>query len=168
MRRSIIEHQIDNLIFCPRHVTPSRCVHLRTFPPLVHPLPSVFSMRRLKILLVEDDADERALYGYMLAVAGYKVKAVSNGLEALAEIQVKRPDMIITDIAMPVLSGLDLINAVRSDDELADLPVVAITSFGEKLREQAREAGATDAIDKPTDITRMRGVIEAAVSRPHL
>jgi CheY-like chemotaxis protein len=53
-------------------------------------------MRRLKILLVEDDADERALYGYMLAVAGYKVKAVSNGLEALAEIQVKRPDMIIT------------------------------------------------------------------------
>jgi CheY-like chemotaxis protein len=168
MRRSIIEHQIDNLIFCPRHVTPSRCVHLRTVPPLVHPLPSVFSMRRLKILLVEDDADERALYGYMLAVAGYKVKAVSNGLEALAEIQVKRPDMIITDIAMPVLSGLDLITAVRSDDEIADLPVVAITSFGEELREQAQAAGATDAIDKPTDITRMREVIEAAVSRPRL
>jgi CheY-like chemotaxis protein len=125
-------------------------------------------MRRLKILLVEDDADERELYGYMLAVAGYKVKAVSNGLEALAEIQVKRHDMIITDIAMPVLSGLDLITAVRSDDELADLPVVAITSFGEKLREQARAAGATDAIDKPTDITRMREAVEAAVSRPRL
>jgi len=125
-------------------------------------------MRRLKILLVENDADERELYGYMLAVAGYKVKAVSNGLEALAEIQVKRPDMIITDIAMPVLSGLDLITAVRSDDELADLPVVAITSFGEELREQAQAAGATDAIDKPTDITRMREVIETAVSRPRL
>jgi len=123
-------------------------------------------MRRLKVLLVEDDADARGLYGYMLALAGYKVKAVSNGLEAIAEIQVNRPDVIVTDIAMPVFSGVDLIVAVRSDDELADLPVVAITSFGENLREQARAAGATDSIDKPTELARIREVIDAAVSRP--
>ena len=120
-------------------------------------------MRRLNVLLVDDDADARALYGYMFALAGYKVKAVSNGLEAFAEIQVNRPDVIVTDIAMPVLSGLDLIIAVRSDDELADLPVVAITSFGESLREEARAAGATDSIDKPTELARMREVIDAAV-----
>ena len=123
-------------------------------------------MRRLNVLLVEDDADARGLYGYMLALAGYKVKAVSNGLEAIAEIQVNRPDVIVTDIAMPVLSGVDLIVAVRSDDELAELPVVAITSFGENLREQARAAGATDSIDKPTELARIREAIEAAVSRP--
>jgi two-component system, cell cycle response regulator DivK len=125
-------------------------------------------MRRLKVLLVEDDEGARLLYSYMLAVAGYKVNAVQNGLEAFAEIQVNRPDVIVTDIAMPVLSGLDLIVAVRSDEEFADLPVVAITSFGEKLREQARTAGATEAIDKPTDVSRMREVIEAAVSRPRV
>jgi two-component system, cell cycle response regulator DivK len=123
-------------------------------------------MRRLNVLLVEDNADERALFGYMLALAGYKVKVVSNGLEAFAEIQVDRPDVIVTDIAMPVLSGLDLITALRSNDELADLPVVAITSFGETLREEARAAGATDSIDKPTELERMREVINAAVSRP--
>jgi CheY-like chemotaxis protein len=122
-------------------------------------------MRRLKVLLVEDDEGARLLYSYMLVVAGYKVKAVRNGLEALAEIQVNRPNVIVTDIAMPVLSGLDLIVAVRSNEEFADLPVVAITSFGEKLRKQARLAGATDAIDKPTDLSRMRDVIESAVSR---
>jgi len=120
----------------------------------------------LNVLLVEDDADARGLYGYMLALAGYKVKAVSNGLEAIAEIQVNRPDVIVTDIAMPVVSGLDLIMAVRSNDELADLPVVAITAFGESLREQAREAGATEAIDKPTELARIREVIDAAVSPP--
>jgi CheY-like chemotaxis protein len=125
-------------------------------------------MRRLNVLLVEDDDDARALYCYILATAGYRVKAVSNGLQAFAEVQVDRPDVIVTDIAMPVLSGLDLIAAVRSDGELADLPVVAITSFGESLREQARAAGATDAIDKPTEPARMREVIEAAVSRPYL
>ena len=122
-------------------------------------------MRRLNVLLVEDDDGARLLYSYMLAAAGYKVNAVRNGLEAFVEMQVNRPDLIVTDIAMPVLSGLDLILAVRSNNEFADLPVVAMTSFGEKLREQARAAGATDAIDKPTDITRMREVIEAAVTR---
>jgi len=123
-------------------------------------------MRRLTVLLVDDDDDARALYVYMLASAGYKVKAVSNGLEALAEIQVNRPDVLVTDILMPVLSGLDLIAAVRSDGEFSDLPVVAITSFGVEFRDQARAAGATDAIDKPTEAERMREVIEDAVSRP--
>jgi CheY-like chemotaxis protein len=123
-------------------------------------------MRRLNILLVENDDDLRELYGYMLLAAGYKVNAVRNGLEAFAEIQVNRPDVVVTDIAMPILNGLDLIVAVRSNDELADLPVVAITSLGEDIREQARAAGATNAIDKPTDLERMREVIDAAVSRP--
>jgi CheY-like chemotaxis protein len=125
-------------------------------------------MWRLKVLLVEDEEGALMLYCYMLASAGYKVNAVRSVLEAFAEIQVNRPDVIVSDIAMPVLSGLDLIAGVRSNDEFADLPVVAITSFGEKLREQARAVGATDSIDKPTDITRMREVIEAAVSRPRL
>jgi CheY-like chemotaxis protein len=122
-------------------------------------------MRRLNVLIVEDDGDERALYGYMLAAAGYKVQAVSNGIEALAEIQINRPDVIVTDIQMPVLNGLDLIAAVRSNDKLADLPVVVITSFGEDIREEARAAGATDVLDKSSEMERMREVIEAAVSR---
>lgn len=140
----------------------------RTLPHLVHPLTPVFSMRRLNVLLVEDDDDARALYGYMLSSAGYRVKAVSNGLIAFAEIQVNRPDVVVTDILMPVLSGLDLIVAVRSNDEFADLPVVAMTSCGENLREEARTAGATDAIDKPTEVAGMREAIEAAVYRPRL
>jgi two-component system, cell cycle response regulator DivK len=122
-------------------------------------------MRRLKILLAEDDDDLRALYVHMLASEGYKVSAVRNGLEALAEIQLNRPDVVVTDITMPVLSGLDLIVSIRSNEELADLPIVAITSFGEDLREQARAAGATEAIDKSTELTRMCEVIDAAVSR---
>jgi two-component system cell cycle response regulator DivK len=125
-------------------------------------------MKQLEVLLVEDDDDMRALYGCMLELAGYKVKAVRGGLEAFEEIQVNRPHVVITDIGMPDFSGLDLIVAVRSNAELADLPVVAITSFGEKIREQARAAGATDAIEKPTEMAKLREVIDAAVSRPAL
>jgi CheY-like chemotaxis protein len=122
-------------------------------------------MRRLNVLLVEDDDDMRSLYDYMLERGGYRVKAVSNGLEAFAEIQVSRPDVVVTDIAMPGFSGLDLIEAVRSDNELADLPVVAITSFGENLLEHAQAVGATVAIDKPTELTKMREVIDAAMRK---
>ena len=123
-------------------------------------------MPRLKVLLAEDDDDLRALYGYMLLAAGYKVNAVRNGLEAFAEIQINRPDVLVTDIEMPVLNGLELIMAIRSHDEFADLPIVAITSFGKETCEMARAAGATDAIDKPTELERMREVIVAAASRP--
>jgi DNA-binding response OmpR family regulator len=123
-------------------------------------------MRSLRVLLAEDDDDLRSLYGYMLLAAGYKVNTVRNGLQAFAEIQVNRPDVVVTDITMPVLSGLDLIVAIRSNDELAELPVVAITSFGEDICKLARAAGATDAIDRPTEIVRMREVIDAAVTRP--
>ena len=122
-------------------------------------------MRRLNVLLVEDDDGSRVLYSYMLAVSGYKVNSVRNGLEAFAEIQVTRPDVVVTDIAMPILSGFDLIRVIRSIDELSDLPVVAITSFGEKIRKEAWAAGATEAIDKPIDIARMREVIDAATSQ---
>jgi CheY-like chemotaxis protein len=119
-------------------------------------------MRRLKILLAEDDDDLRTLYSFMLAASGYKVKAVRNGLEALAEMQLSCPDVVVTDLAMPVLNGLDLIVAVRSDDEFADLPVVVITSFGEEVRELALGVGATSAIDRPIELERILEVIDAA------
>src|SRR5262249_10950288 len=140
----------------------------RTFPNLFFSLISVFSMRQLNVLLVEDDDGARALYSYMLTAAGYKVKASTNGLEALAEIEVNRPDVIVTDILMPVLNGLDLITIVRSNNDLSDLPVVVITSFRENLRERAWAAGATDVIDKSTEIAKMPEAIEAAVFRPRV
>ena len=117
-------------------------------------------MQRLNILLVEDDSDMRALYGYMLASVGHHVKAAKNGLEALAQIQLERPDLVLTDIAMPVLSGIGLIKAVKKSSELADLPIVAMTSFGEGFRELARAAGANDSIDKPTDETAMCAMLD--------
>ena len=92
------------------------------------------------------------------------MRAVCNGLEVFAEIQIERPD-VVTDIAMPVLSSLDLIIAVRSNDELAHLPVIAMTAFGENLRELARTVGANESIGKPTELERMREVIDETMYR---
>src|SRR4029078_3718275 len=68
-------------------------------------------------------------------------------------------------LSMPVLNGLDLIVAIRADDEIADLPVVVITSFGEEIPEAALGVGETNTINRPTEMERILDVIDAAVSR---
>ena len=116
-------------------------------------------MQGMKVLIVEDDGDLRGLYCFLLSSEGYQVKAVRNGLQAIAEIQANRPDIVVTDIAMPVFSGLELIRAIRAHHDLADLPILAVTAFSENFREHALEAGADDAIEKPTDIEELCGAI---------
>ena len=120
-------------------------------------------MQGLKVLIVEDDGDMRGLYCFLLTNKGYQVKAVRNGLEAITEIQAHRPDILVTDIAMPVLSGLDLIRAIRVHSDLADLPILAVTAFSEDFHERALEAGADDAIGKPTDVAELCEAIHNAI-----
>ena len=120
-------------------------------------------MRRLHVLLVENDVDARSLYGFMLFKAGFQVSTAQNGFEALAVMQERRPNIIITDIAMPVLSGVDLIKLVRSREEYADLPLIAMTGHGEKIRRLATAAGANKAMDKPISEVEMREAIESVL-----
>lgn len=122
-------------------------------------------MRRLNVLLVEDDDDMRTLYGFMLAKSGYQVRAVKNGLDALAELQIEHPDLIITDIAMPVLDGLELIKIVKTRTELSALPVIAITSYGKEFCRLARSTGANAAIDKPTEEEELQVVINSVCAQ---
>jgi len=125
-------------------------------------------MQRLKVLIVEDDGDMRGLYCFLLSNENYQVKAVRNGLEAIMEIQANRPDVVMTDIAMPTLSGLELIKAIRAHDDLADLPVIAMTAFSEDFRDRALEAGADDAIGKPTEVEVLREAINNVMLRARL
>ena len=105
-------------------------------------------MRRSLILLVEEDDDTRALYGFILANAGYKVRAVKNGLEALVELQERLPDVIVTDLVMPVVDGQELISIVKNTAEFAGIPVIALTAHGQDLQERARSAEADEVVEK--------------------
>lgn len=123
-------------------------------------------MGRLQILLAENDDDTRDLYSFMLASAGVQVMAVRNGLEALTALQEGRPDLILTDVAMPVVSGVELIEIVKSRADYADLPVIAMTSHGEKIRRLALSAGANLAMHKPIKYDELREAINRALARP--
>ncbi len=106
-------------------------------------------MAKLCILMAEDDADQRELYTYILEMNGFEVRSVANGKEAFAELHQNPPDLILTDIAMPEMSGLELMKAVREDDEFSHVPIILMSSFEGGSLTLSWIEGASGVIAKP-------------------
>jgi two-component system, cell cycle response regulator DivK len=103
-----------------------------------------------KILLVEDNEQNRYLAQYILEDAGMEVVCAVTGVEGLAMARSSRPDLILLDIQLPEMDGYQVLAKLKTDPELAAIPVVAVTSFampGE--RQRALEGGCLGYIEKP-------------------
>ena len=103
-----------------------------------------------KILVVEDNLDTRDLLHLHLKTEGYTVFTACDGREGLYMANAERPDLIITDINMPHIDGIQLVKQLRAQGEFKDLPIIVLTAFGIEERDNAIRAGANRAIDKPT------------------
>jgi CheY-like chemotaxis protein len=108
-------------------------------------------MQHRSVLLAEDNADLRNLYSYLLRADGFEVTAVEDGEEALDVLAKEKPDAVVTDLNMPHMDGLELIEWIRNQDDMAGLPVIAITAYTESMMSRAEVAGATKVIPKPSD-----------------
>jgi CheY-like chemotaxis protein len=107
----------------------------------------------LRVLLVEDAPFLRYAFGRLLRMHGFDVREANDGREALASVSSFHPQLVLTDLMMPVMDGVELIRRLRDEPETAGLPVVAITADAtEQAERQAREAGAIDVITKPIDL----------------
>jgi two-component system cell cycle response regulator DivK len=113
-----------------------------------------------KILVVEDQPDIRKMMKILLELYGFVVIEAADGYEAVAKAVDEKPDLILMDMAMPVMDGLDSSRAIRQHDSLHDVPIVAVTAFGEFYAERAHEAGCTDILQKPIDFTRLKPNVE--------
>lgn len=102
------------------------------------------------IVVAEDDMATRALLRVVLERAGYKVRQVDNGADALAEILREPPDVALLDIGMPELDGLEVTRRLRSEPVTALLPIILVTARG-RLEDKVAglDAGASDFITKP-------------------
>jgi chemosensory pili system protein ChpA (sensor histidine kinase/response regulator) len=106
--------------------------------------------RQATVLVVDDSLTVRKITGRTLTREGYNVVVAKDGIEALERMQVRAPDVIVTDIEMPRMDGFDLTRNVRADPRLKDLPVIMITSrTADKHREHAAELGVTVFLGKP-------------------
>lgn len=102
------------------------------------------------MLIVEDDPATRRLYKFLLANVGYPVLEAEDGVAALDQLAQNRCDLVITDMNMPRMNGMELIKAIRRD--YANTYVIMITAFGTPDTEkQALRIGADDYLAKPFD-----------------
>lgn len=103
-----------------------------------------------KILIVDDSESIRELLSFTLESAGYAVEKGSDGVEGFDLLKSRGADMIITDLNMPNMDGIQLIKEIRSQEQYCALPIIMLTTESQaSKKEEARNAGATGWIVKP-------------------
>jgi two-component system, cell cycle response regulator DivK len=118
------------------------------------------------ILIVEDDIDNQEVFATMLQIAGHTSVMAANGEEGLRLVEELRPDLILMDMGMPVMDGWTAAELLRANPALADIPIIAVTSYA--MAEDARRAlavGCNDYLSKPIDYYDLIDKIEALL--PH-
>ena len=105
-----------------------------------------------KILLVEDNPVNRRLAVFLLRSQGYEVREATTAQEALELLEKERADLIVMDIQLPGMDGLEVTRRIKAHPATADIPVIAVTSYAMKGdREKALAAGCVGYVTKPID-----------------
>ncbi|TFI60007.1 response regulator [Sphingomonas parva] len=124
-----------------------------------------------KILVVEDNELNLKLFCDLLRAHGYAAEPVRDGREAIDRARAFVPDLVVMDIQMPHISGLELIEQMKGDDSLKHIPIMAVTAYAAKGdEERIRDAGAEGYVSKPISVMKfvaaVAALLEAAVARP--
>jgi two-component system cell cycle response regulator DivK len=123
-----------------------------------------------KILVVEDNELNLRLFCDLLRAHGYEAEPVRDGREALERARAFVPDLVVMDIQMPYISGLELIEQMKADEELRRPPIMAVTAYAAKGdEERIRDAGAEGYVSKPISVVKfveaVRALLDAAAAR---
>jgi CheY-like chemotaxis protein len=113
--------------------------------------------------VVDDDPDSRRIYGEYLRHSGWEVEDVANGEEALAVAATFRPGVIVMDLAMPEVDGLEATRRLKRDARTRDVPVVCVTSYAHRELDALR-AGANAFLPKPCPPSTLLALIESIVT----
>lgn len=127
--------------------------------------PGVADAVAKRILVVEDNDLNRKLFCDVLRANGFEVEPVADGELVLNAARAFAPDLVIMDIQLPGVSGVDLIAAMRRDAGLGDTPVLAVTAYaGKGDEERIRDAGATGYLAKPVSIGPFMSAVKGLVA----
>lgn len=124
---------------------------------LLAPLPPTFRVEAMAktVLVVEDNELNMKLFHDLLEANGYNIIQTRNGLEAIDLARLHRPDLILMDIQLPEVSGLEVTKWIKEDDELRSIPVIAVTAFAMKGdEERIRQGGCEAYLSKPISVSK--------------
>ncbi|MFI0434881.1 MAG: response regulator transcription factor [Parachlamydiaceae bacterium] len=123
-------------------------------------------MQKIKILLIEDEEDIASLIKLQGELADYKVHIESDGLNGLIAVERERPDVIVLDIMLPGLNGLDVCRKIRSNSDFNSIPIIIISAKSEELDVVlGLELGADDYVAKPFSLKVLFSRIKAVLRR---
>ena len=123
-----------------------------------------------KILVAEDNPDSRNLLHFLLTTKGFNATTAVDGAEGFYMAKVEKPDLVITDLMMPNVDGVELIKQIRAEPEIANVPILVYTAYSTDTVEPAIEAGANKSFYKPVDLDEMLEYINeilAQSNQPH-
>jgi DNA-binding response OmpR family regulator len=124
--------------------------------PLEYPSPNA------RVLIIEDDEEMRSLLKDFFVKEGFETDSVSNGYDAFGIITKKPFDLVVTDIRMPGLTGLDILPRIKKIQP--EVAIIVITAFGtEEVRRKAFERGAKAYLEKPIHFQELRGLIHDVI-----
>jgi CheY-like chemotaxis protein len=116
------------------------------------------------VMIIEDEEDAAELFAEMMRLSGYRVIKSSKSAPALEMMKTDKPDVILLDIMMPEISGLDILRFMRRDPLLEDIPVVIITAKGMPVDiKNGMEAGASTYLTKPVGFFDLKEAVERAL-----
>jgi CheY-like chemotaxis protein len=123
----------------------------------------------LSILIVEDNTDQREILELSLTKMGYSVTSAENGLEALGFLQAKKPDLIITDLMMPKMNGVELVKNIKANPNFSELPIMVLTVISDADKEyELLDLGVEDYCEKTTPTKVLNKRIENLLRRKQI
>lgn len=121
-------------------------------------------MGEKRVLLVEDNDDNRTIFATILTHRGYDVVEAPNGLEGVLKAESHHPDLIIMDLSLPVMDGIEATRRIRSNPHTSGIPVLAVTAHArESDRDNAIRAGCNDYLAKPVEPRRLVEQVERII-----
>jgi CheY-like chemotaxis protein len=114
---------------------------------------------RKRVLVVEDYKDVRKMMRQFLENKGFDVIVAKDGAQAVEKAVLEHPDLIIMDLAMPGMDGIQATQEIRKHNELDDIPIVALTAYADFYDERARDVGCNDVIQKPVDFKKLEPIV---------
>ena len=119
------------------------------------------------VLLVEDNADTREMYASFLGAEGFRVLEAEDGLQALCQLAGEKPDLMLLDLGLPRLSGVQVLRAIRQQPRLADLPVVVVSGQLDLLN-AADEIAADVICPKPCEPEELLRAVRSVLDRERI
>ena len=114
-----------------------------------------------KILVVEDEPDIMRIITHALTAAGYKVIPAYGGEDAIRKVKAQRPDLVLTDLAMPKVSGVEVIQALKKDPETQHIPILAVTAHvWDGIAQSAGQVGVDGFISKPFNMKQLLAEVQ--------